>query len=172
MITCVLAVHTFLAVSFPFTSRQSSDCIFKQTIYTQFLLCSFFFFSSRRRHTRLQGDWSSDVCSSDLPDSPFPGIPGANGTNGNSSIEVLTFLQFPTAGIYRMGVNSDDGFRVTEGRNPKDQLALNLGEYDGGRGPSDTLFALVVSQAGLYPCRLIWENGNGELPGNGASCER
>src|SRR3989454_4732370 len=30
------------------------------------LLCVFFFFSSRRRHTRLQGDWSSDVCSSDL----------------------------------------------------------------------------------------------------------
>src|SRR5256885_4362501 len=30
-------------------------------------LCGvFFFFSSRRRHTRLQGDWSSDVCSSDL----------------------------------------------------------------------------------------------------------
>src|SRR5256885_5963337 len=27
-----------------------------------------FFFSSRRRHTRLQGDWSSDVCSSDLHD--------------------------------------------------------------------------------------------------------
>src|SRR5256885_3161670 len=26
----------------------------------------FCFFSSRRRHTRLQGDWSSDVCSSDL----------------------------------------------------------------------------------------------------------
>src|SRR5256885_6309209 len=26
----------------------------------------FVFFSSRRRHTRLQGDWSSDVCSSDL----------------------------------------------------------------------------------------------------------
>src|SRR2546426_7046834 len=28
-----------------------------------------FFFSSRRRHTRLQGDWSSDVCSSDLSSS-------------------------------------------------------------------------------------------------------
>src|SRR5437762_4524795 len=27
----------------------------------------FFFFSSRRRHTRYIGDWSSDVCSSDLP---------------------------------------------------------------------------------------------------------
>src|SRR6266566_7120327 len=31
---------------------------------------TFFFFSSRRRHTRLQGDWSSDVCSSDLSISP------------------------------------------------------------------------------------------------------
>src|SRR5207248_7330663 len=28
----------------------------------------FFFFSSRRRHTRSYGDWSSDVCSSDLED--------------------------------------------------------------------------------------------------------
>src|SRR5690606_40190654 len=27
-----------------------------------------FFFSSRRRHTRFSRDWSSDVCSSDLPD--------------------------------------------------------------------------------------------------------
>src|SRR5437879_10765845 len=32
------------------------------------LLLVFFFFSSRRRHTRYIGDWSSDVCSSDLPD--------------------------------------------------------------------------------------------------------
>src|SRR5437867_10877053 len=33
-----------------------------------------FFFSSRRRHTRSYGDWSSDVCSSDLRlhDSPDP----------------------------------------------------------------------------------------------------
>src|SRR2546426_3276539 len=31
-----------------------------------------FFFSSRRRHTRLQGDWSSDVCSSDLIAKPEP----------------------------------------------------------------------------------------------------
>src|SRR5256885_10823866 len=29
-------------------------------------ISNIFFFSSRRRHTRLQGDWSSDVCSSDL----------------------------------------------------------------------------------------------------------
>ena len=31
-------------------------------------VCFCFFFSSRRRHTRYIGDWSSDVCSSDLRD--------------------------------------------------------------------------------------------------------
>src|SRR5215475_6918578 len=30
----------------------------------------FFFFSSRRRHTRFSRDWSSDVCSSDLGRGP------------------------------------------------------------------------------------------------------
>src|SRR5206468_7079280 len=30
-----------------------------------------FFFSSRRRHTRSDRDWSSDVCSSDLRRAPF-----------------------------------------------------------------------------------------------------
>src|SRR5690625_6296237 len=29
-------------------------------------MLSFFFFASRRRHTRWPRDWSSDVCSSDL----------------------------------------------------------------------------------------------------------
>src|SRR5690625_7670387 len=31
-----------------------------------FIFHVFFFFSSRRRHTRWPRDWSSDVCSSDL----------------------------------------------------------------------------------------------------------
>src|SRR2546430_3765135 len=31
-----------------------------------------FFFSSRRRHTRFDCDWSSDVCSSDLTPAPQP----------------------------------------------------------------------------------------------------
>src|SRR5256885_3221583 len=36
------------------------------TFFFCLCFCFFFFFSSRRRHTILQGDWSSDVCSSDL----------------------------------------------------------------------------------------------------------
>src|SRR3712207_9546901 len=34
-------------------------------VYIRETMC-FFFFSSRRRHTRYWRDWSSDVCSSDL----------------------------------------------------------------------------------------------------------
>src|SRR5437867_8279455 len=34
--------------------------------YSQLAIGICFFFSSRRRHTRSYGDWSSDVCSSDL----------------------------------------------------------------------------------------------------------
>src|SRR2546430_9853924 len=35
-------------------------------VYRTMRLVVFFFFSSRRRHTRFDCDWSSDVCSSDL----------------------------------------------------------------------------------------------------------
>src|SRR5699024_2203602 len=35
--------------------------------YSHAIYVSCFFFSSRRRHTRSKRDWSSDVCSSDLP---------------------------------------------------------------------------------------------------------
>src|SRR5438445_8638307 len=38
-------------------------CSLSTVLYWYF----FFFFSSRRRHTRYWRDWSSDVCSSDLP---------------------------------------------------------------------------------------------------------
>src|SRR5690606_39836318 len=34
--------------------------------FVRWLQLCFFFFSSRRRHTRFSRDWSSDVCSSDL----------------------------------------------------------------------------------------------------------
>src|SRR6266446_1264647 len=45
----------------------------------------FFFFSSRRRHTRLQGDWSSDVCSSDLT---VGGTTSGYSLIGNSGIAI------------------------------------------------------------------------------------
>src|SRR5256886_7414981 len=53
--------------SYRFGMRRSSVC----------RLC--FFFSSRRRHTRFDCDWSSDVCSSDLEsDASSPGFFGGD----------------------------------------------------------------------------------------------
>lgn len=116
------------------------------------------------------GDAGSFQTGAGYPDSLFPGIPGANGLNGSSAIEALMFLKFTDAGLYTMVVNSDDGFRVTEGKNPKDRFALRLGEYNGGKGASDVSFQVAVPSPGIYPVRLIWENGNGES-GNGANLE-
>src|SRR5256885_16375514 len=51
----------------------------------RFYSWSFFFFSSRRRHTRLQGDWSSDVCSSDLHDALVEVFAGEHGVERHDS---------------------------------------------------------------------------------------
>ena len=80
----------------------------------------------------------------------------------NISWEVLTYVEFPEAGIVTMAVNSDDGFRVTHGEEP----ALNdddqvLGVFSGGRGASDTIFRFVVPEPGIYPMRLLWYEGGG-----------
>src|SRR5256885_7886436 len=50
-----------------------------------------FFFSSRRRHTRLQGDWSSDVCSSDLYAAPLELRTGRDCPSGTER-DSCTFL--------------------------------------------------------------------------------
>ncbi len=116
------------------------------------------------------GDAGSFQTGAGYPDSLFPGLPSLTGLNGSSAIELLTFMKFPAAGLYTMVVNSDDGFLVTEGKNPKDRFAVQLGIDDRGKGSSDTVFTFAVMAPGIYPVRLIWENGNGES-GNGANLE-
>src|SRR2546430_11333339 len=48
----------------------------------------FFFFSSRRRHTRFDCDWSSDVCSSDLA-RPSLHFADGGGTGEQVALRVL-----------------------------------------------------------------------------------
>ncbi len=117
------------------------------------------------------GDAGSFTDAGGFAEDIFPGFPGTTGNTGNSALEVMTYLEFPAADLYQFGVNSDDGFRVTAGRAPGDLLGTILGYYDGGKGASDVLFSVLVTEPGIYPIRLIWENGDGNLPDNGFNLE-
>jgi hypothetical protein len=93
-------------------------------------------------------------------------FPGYTNPADNMAMEILTYLEL-TSGIYRMGVNSDDGFRVSPARNVSDpNNSITLGEFNGGRGVADTVFDFIVTEDGLYPFRRIWEEGQGD-----AGCE-
>src|SRR5260370_16531565 len=68
--------------------------MFFVTLCTSYAFLLFFFFSRRRRHTRFKCDWSSDVCSSDLPDDDLAGA-------------VLAFRNGPLEGVVVGGVVLD-----------------------------------------------------------------
>ena len=98
-----------------------------------------------------------------------PDMPGINGNPNlpdagidDYALEILTVLDLP-AGITEMGVNSDDGFRLIVGSG-KDAMPLVVGEFNGGRGADNwafTRFTVNVPTAGLYPFRLVFEEGGG-----------
>lgn len=100
------------------------------------------------------------------PDSPIPGYGTRFDTAraNNIAVEFITYVEFP-AGLTRLGVNSDDGFLVTCGLNPRERYDTNkvvvLGVFEGGRGVADSLFDVNVAQAGIYPIRLLWYQGGG-----------
>lgn len=96
---------------------------------------------------------------------PLPGIPGYSLSYEYYVVEVSTYLQL-SAGLHRMGVNSDDGFRVSVAPGQPEVFGLTLGLFDAGRGAADTLFYFNVEQAGLYAFRLLYWQGTG-----GGSCE-
>lgn len=97
-------------------------------------------------------------------DEPIPGIPGTDPAStdntDNIAAEVIGYLELK-AGLHRFGVNSDDGFHLTAGRDPRAPNAKLLGLFDGGRGSADTLFYVNVAQDGIYPVRLVWYEGGG-----------
>jgi hypothetical protein len=99
-----------------------------------------------------------------IPNDYIPGIPASASSTDHVTVETLTYLRFPAAGLYRMGVASDDGFLVTAGQ--PGPLGLLIGTYDGGRSVGETSFEFAVPVAGDYPFRLLYWNGTG-----GANCE-
>ena len=95
------------------------------------------------------------------PDLIMPGLPAKNGSSEGVAGEIITFLELP-AGVIKMGVNSDDGFRTTAGTLHDAFKILTLGEFEGGRGAGDTIFSFTVPEAGIYPFRTVWEQGGGD----------
>src|SRR6266581_2868473 len=78
----------------------------------------FFFFSSRRRHTRWTGDWSSDVCSSDLVDRVLAETPSV-------------WLQLNRAWLLAMLDRGDEARQIAEEANARlrDQGDARWGEW-------------------------------------------
>src|SRR5256886_6047488 len=79
------AEQSLLLAAATWRNRPSTDST-RRWRYRAISSCSvlFFFFSSRRRHTRFDCDWSSDVCSSDLSICqravpPITGLPADRG---------------------------------------------------------------------------------------------
>jgi hypothetical protein len=92
----------------------------------------------------------------------FPGTMG--GTDATNTIPVLWVN-------YAIGTNLMANATTTTGstliaRVTAQDCSPIVGGIDVGKGASDVLFGFTVPAAGVYPFRLIWENGTG-----GANCE-
>src|SRR5690348_17585882 len=87
-----------------------------------------FFFSSRRRHTRWTGDWSSDVCSSDLA---RPGEPPTR-ESAQTLLDNLFFNQkrYDLAKVGRYKINKKLGLDlpITQGVLTEDDIVATI-EY-------------------------------------------
>ena len=93
-------------------------------------------------------------------DAQFPGLPGANGSLTNFAVEAITYLYLP-AGYYSLGVNSDDGFRLTTSPNPHEEFPYQVAVLDGTRAAADTTAGFGITNAGYYPFRLVYFQATG-----------
>ena len=98
------------------------------------------------------GDFAGDV--------PFPGIPGPGGGTNTFAMQAITYLYLPV-GYYTLGVNSDDGFRLTTSPNPHEEFPYQLAVFDGTRTAADTTAGFGITNAGYYPFRLVYFQGTG-----------
>src|SRR5256886_3893472 len=84
--------------------RVLIENVIEANVYGLCLSCSylFFFFSSRRRHTRFDCDWSSDVCSSDLLRDPMSPPFHVNFVRGLRVLQISAALPQGAKGVARL----------------------------------------------------------------------
>src|SRR6202047_5583315 len=93
--------------------------------WVNYFIC---FFSSRRRHTRSYGDWSSDVCSSDLISRTITMIPSRIGRVEPSALDTAAgeIGRASCRGRVEISVGA-----VSFKKNTHDVLDLGAGEVSG-----------------------------------------
>lgn len=107
-------------------------------------------------------NWANSTgVTADFPTStPFPGIPGTNGLEDDFVDELITYVRFPAAGFYQMGINNNDAFRLTAAGGgvqrlqilgatnyviPSVAIATNISQLQfGGALPTTPLVAPIV----------------------------
>src|SRR5256885_490048 len=123
-------MYPIIHLRFILPTYSSLISLFFRTSYSLI----FFFFSSRRRHTILQGDWSSDVCSSDLTmvrrydDGPLAGY-----VSGDGSLELTSEPAGAEVTIARFEDDEDGVLRLGDatslGTTPLAARPLAMGSY-------------------------------------------
>ncbi|HWQ91890.1 MAG TPA: PA14 domain-containing protein, partial [Clostridia bacterium] len=93
------------------------------------------------------------------PPLSIPGLPGqfpdtSSSGDTNAALDAVTYL-YLQPGLYALGVNSSDGFRLTLASTP-DMYAPVQSVFDGVRSPADSVTTFGVSQAGYYPFRICY----------------
>jgi hypothetical protein len=106
-------------------------------------------------------------------DISVPGLYDATGQSfGNGTddftMELLAYLELE-AGIYKFGVRTDDGYKISSGSVLRDLVAAPLA---GRSGTADESFEFLVSQPGLYPFRMIWYERGGSAHAEWFSVDR
>jgi hypothetical protein len=113
------------------------------------------------------GDYPDDgTVDGGVPSPNLPGLPSLTATresgNDDAAMEIVTYIEFPKPGSYRLIFNSDDGFRTTTAANPLERLkAKVVSVADVGRGAADSVDWVFVPTAGIYPFRTVWCQGGG-----------
>jgi hypothetical protein len=92
-------------------------------------------------------------------DQAVPGLdPDTNGTH-DYAVEIEAYLDL-AAGVHRFGVITDDGFSVRSGATLNDKTSTPLAFRSGGT--ANQTFDFLVTQAGLYPFRMVWYERGGD----------